>query len=480
MAFTCYINKIRFALGSLLGVLLLLSCARSFNPDIERGGEFQYREGYPEARFAAIGFVDEETGPVINASVEVVYGSLVYQGNSGDSLRASVTFNIRIQDVENPDETVKDVTFSRAIASADQNIVNNQQSFIVEEQIPVDAGDYKVVLTVIDRNSNKETVRTTQTYIPDLTTDNYALSNIKLFGKEMGNGHGWVPITTYDVKGRIDSLRFVFQVISKPTDVPLTVNTRLLSFESDTTPARPMYHNTPSASSIEYKGIDYDEETEIQTTERTLTNYASVMIEYRFAQRSRGNYRFEVNTKKEDGKPYYKARDFGVKSKNYPAIQSPRELARPLVYLMDDREYERLLAIDNEDTLKAEIDRFWLRNIKSSVRAKNVIQMYYERVEQANKQFSNFQEGWKTDRGYMYVLFGPPWYVERHVDVLQWSYNYNRQDPEYNFIFRLPKLKNEFFPFNNYILQRNNFYYNIHYQQTQLWKTGRILTRQIY
>jgi hypothetical protein len=101
--------------------------------------------------------------------------------------------------------------------------------------------------------------------------------------------------------------------------------------------------------------------------------------------------------------------------------------------------------------------------------------MYYERVEQANKQFSNFKEGWKTDMGMIYILFGPPWYVDRTLNRMQWSYSYDRNDPRRNFYFERNRIPNEYYPFNHYVVQRSQSYFNLIYQQTELWRTGRIL-----
>ena len=39
---------------------------------------------------------------------------------------------------------------------------------------------------------------------------------------------------------------------------------------------------------------------------------------------------------------------------------------------------------------------------------------YYRRVEYANHNFKGFGEGWRSDRGMVYITFGPPSYVERH------------------------------------------------------------------
>jgi len=111
--------------------------------------------------------------------------------------------------------------------------------------------------------------------------------------------------------------------------------------------------------------------------------------------------------------------------------------------------------------------------------AKSLINLYYERVEEANKKFSNFKEGWKTDRGMIYILFGSPWYVNEYSRSISWSYTYNLSDPYLNFDFRKVRVRSEFFPFDYYVLERNPSYYNIHRRQVQLWLTGQILIRKL-
>jgi len=39
---------------------------------------------------------------------------------------------------------------------------------------------------------------------------------------------------------------------------------------------------------------------------------------------------------------------------------------------------------------------------------------YYRRVDFANANFGTFIEGWKTDRGMVYIVLGPPNDIERH------------------------------------------------------------------
>jgi hypothetical protein len=65
------------------------------------------------------------------------------------------------------------------------------------------------------------------------------------------------------------------------------------------------------------------------------------------------------------------------------------------------------------------------------------MEQYYARVEYANKHFSHFQEGWRTDMGMVYITFGPPNNVERHPFDIDskpyeiWAY----YDLNYQFVF---------------------------------------------
>ncbi|MGF1670593.1 MAG: GWxTD domain-containing protein, partial [Balneolaceae bacterium] len=327
--------------------------------------------------------------------------------------------------------------------------------------------------------SGKQTVRESSTVIPDPKEPFVNLTSVRLLGKEIEAENRFFPITTYDVPGKIDSLQFVFQVTNNDMDDPLNIRTRVIKFQSDSSIARPMNYNDYNVSSMPYRGIDYNRYEEIESTIRRLDQPGSVLIEFNFGRFPRGNYRFEVEADRNEEETIFKARDFGVKSENYPAVKSARELAQPLFYLMGNREYERLMQIQNPDSLKEAIDRFWLSNVRSVSDAKNVIALYYERVEEANKQFSNFKEGWKTDTGMIYILFGPPWFVETSINQMLWSYSYDRSDPRYNYFFERPKMPNEFFPFNNYLLDRNQQYFNVQYQQIQRWLSGDILRRGI-
>lgn len=452
-------------------------CVRSANPDVERGAFFFFQDGYPEVRMSSIGLLSETDEALINITTDIVLGSLIY--STEDDIRsAQITIEIRILEVEG--DFTKNVRRDFSVESSYEGTYLSQDVFTHDESIEVVPGTFEVNVTVIDRSSGKASSRKSAAEIPNPDEPEINITTVRLLGKLQGeSADPFFPITTYTVSSGLDSLKLIFQVTNNDLDAPLEVRSRLLRYRADDQPARPMNFNNYSASTLPYLGVDMRNPDVVDEIIRRLDQPGSVLIETKYEILDRGNYRFEVETTGDSGERIYKARDFAVKSENYPAIVNMRELAGPLAYLMDRRDYERMMEIQDPDSLKEAIDRFWLSNVGNMSQARSVINLYYDRVEQANKQFTNFKEGWKTDLGMMYILFGPPWYVDRFLNTLVWSYSYDRSDPRYNFVFERPNMKNEYFPFDNYLLQRNQGYFNVQYRQIQLWLTGSILTTRI-
>jgi len=457
-------------------IFALTSCVSQSDRNVERGSDFKFREGYPEVNISTIGLFDASSTPGINITAEIVYGSLIYK-NIDSLLVSRIQLEVRIIDKET-DTSLENRIFNFSIDSKKRNIVNSQKAFTFNKRIEVEPGDYIVKVTTLDKNSGKQITRVSEAYLPDPKSELPNLTSVQLLAKNNDSSDPvFQPVTTYNTTAREDSLLFRFQVTNTQNDT-LEINSRLVKFQADTSIARRLSSPNYSTATIEYEGIEYDRSELIQENRRIIIQPGNVLIQFKFPILNSGNYRFEVNisNSSKDNEDSIKARDFGIKSENFPTLQTPWELARPLVYLMKDKEYEELIKIKDSDSLKKAIDNFWLSNIQSTQKASDVIALYYERVEMANKQFSNFKEGWKTDPGRIFILFGPPWYLDYDIDAMQWAYSYLRDDPETNFFFEKPRIKNKHYPFDHYIVFRRQLYFSVEFRQRQNWLSGRILT----
>ena len=57
-------------------------------------------------------------------------------------------------------------------------------------------------------------------------------------------------------------------------------------------------------------------------------------------------------------------------------------------------------------------------------------------MEEANRQFTDLKEGWKTDRGMVFVLLGPPSEISNNLDRQVWYYDLPGSQGIGSFIFR--------------------------------------------
>ena len=133
----------------------------------------------------------------------------------------------------------------------------------------------------------------------------------------------------------------------------------------------------------------------------------------------------------------------------FPEIITAEQLRDPLRYITTRKEYDTLT--ENSD-VKAAVDDFWLKTARTPERAKNLIQKYYSNVEEANLYFTSYLEGWKTDRGLIYIIFGKPSYVYRSKGTEEWIYGepQNRSSLRFTFV----QVNNPFTD-NDYMLLRS-------------------------
>jgi GWxTD domain-containing protein len=61
------------------------------------------------------------------------------------------------------------------------------------------------------------------------------------------------------------------------------------------------------------------------------------------------------------------------------------------------------------------IAQFWERRNPDPGSSTNAFkEEYYRRIAYANEHFTSTRPGWKTDRGHMYILYGPPDEIDAH------------------------------------------------------------------
>ncbi|MES2627535.1 MAG: GWxTD domain-containing protein [Bacteroidota bacterium] len=155
---------------------------------------------------------------------------------------------------------------------------------------------------------------------------------------------------------------------------------------------------------------------------------------------------------------------------NHPMVTTGEQMVGPLQYIASNEEFRKLIQAPNK---KIAAENFWIEHCGSRERAREVIRAFYKRVEEANEFFTSYKEGWKTDRGMIYIIFGPPDGLYMRDGGESWVYGQESNVNSINLVF----IKNENpFSDNDLVLQRSLAYRPNWYLAVDYWRTGRIFT----
>lgn len=150
---------------------------------------------------------------------------------------------------------------------------------------------------------------------------------------------------------------------------------------------------------------------------------------------------------------------------DYPKYSRLENLVDPLIYVCTKQELDRLKDARGE---KRQFDRIILNMTGNTERARNFMRNYFRRVEDANEFFASYKEGWKTDRGMIYIIFGAPDEVFRFEDREVWNYDNGNFKINFSFV-RSATL----FDPDNFVLVRQRKYMRTWYEVVDLWRNSR-------
>jgi len=98
-------------------------------------------------------------------------------------------------------------------------------------------------------------------------------------------------------------------------------------------------------------------------------------------------------------------------------------LNEDVVYIITNRERAAFQGLATDEEREHFIEQFWLRRDPTPGTPENEFkQEHYRRIAYANEHFSTGIPGWKTDRGRIYIIYGPPDEIDNHPDMQRWQY----------------------------------------------------------
>ncbi len=261
------------------------------------------------------------------------------------------------------------------------------RSFLDSLSFPVEPGEYVFRVGVRDRNSQRSGSKEMQVEVKDLRTARLAVSDLRfLFPSEST----WVlnPGRTYDGS---DPLVVSFEVYSShPSTLLLTQHWSIEDQDG---------------------GTVVQGESSIKAPEEVNREILEVPLD----SLSPGKHVLTVSIEDQEGKTRAETR--GTFSYQPPAFLSKEgylKMVEQLEYIAESDELRKLREAEQEERERI-WQEFWKERDPSPGTERNEArEEYFRRVEYANRHFSSFKEGWRTDMGRIYIIYGKPDEIERH------------------------------------------------------------------
>jgi GWxTD domain-containing protein len=210
------------------------------------------------------------------------------------------------------------------------------------------------------------------------------------------------------------------------------------------------------------KVIDYDPDTVVALP---YSDTLPIMFP------SEGMYFCTIGKDLNEGFTFY---NFG---ESFPTMTKPEAMIKPLAYLASEDEMNSMLS---SARTKAALDEFWIKCGGNVEKSRELIRIYYTRILYSNYYFTSYKEGWRTERGMIYTIYGPPDKVYKNSDGESWGYRKQviksswggRYHLKNDYLYFNFKIRDNKFSDNDFYLSRNETLVTYWDKAIASWRKG--------
>jgi GWxTD domain-containing protein len=161
----------------------------------------------------------------------------------------------------------------------------------------------------------------------------------------------------------------------------------------------------------------------------------------------------------------------------FPSMTTPEVMIDPLAYLASQDEMAELKSALKP---KMALDNFWIKCGGNVEKARELIRIYYTRVFYSNYYFTSYMEGWRSERGMIYIMYGPPDKVYKTTEGENWGYRKpviksswgGRYHLKEEYLFFNFKKREDIFSDNDYYLSRSETLVTFWDKAVASWRKG--------
>jgi GWxTD domain-containing protein len=277
--------------------------------------------------------------------------------------------------------------------------ISNNHSSLKQFSTDLAPGTYNIQLQITDQESKKIASLQKSMVVRDVHQDSLAVSDLMLVHRvsNEGNRKHIVPNLTGTLEQEPGTMYLFFEIYHKTQLDSVSMVCKFLNTKKEV-----VAHYTKQEGLSERRTqVVWQIDTPALAADRYILTVD-----------------IESVSKVPPGKTYRSSmsRSCLVQMKNLPSTVTDLDQATDqLVYIAKESEMDMIReATTSTEKLKRFL-AFWAKHDPDPKTPRNeLMEEYYARVAYADKNFGNYREGWKTDRGRVLIQFGPPQNVERH------------------------------------------------------------------
>ncbi len=378
--------------GTLALIILLFGVqVVSAQTPIEASGE-------PVFFFEAISYASEQPGKArIDVYVQVPYDELRF-------VKESELFVARydvVLSLYNPDgQLALERTWTDVVRVKDfSQTTSNKFYSLSHRPIEADPGNYRANVQIQDQDSKKTARRHRNLLVTDFAKDSLSMSDIMLVNRlsTTGDKRSIVPNISGNV-GHLTEGFFLFVEI----------------------------YNNSSVDSLmlRWKILDQQQREVLNRTqaEATTGRVTQTFLKVDKLSLTAGTYFLSVGAEPLHNLSIHPAlaaltsRTFSVQWSDLPrVVQDIDKAVDQLRYIARDSDMSHIREATSPEEKKRRFVEFWKKRDPDPQTPENeLMEEYYGRIEYTNKNYTHYIEGWRTDRGMVYIYLGAPDNVERY------------------------------------------------------------------
>lgn len=333
----------------------------------------------------------EEMKARLDLYIEIPLENLQFKKNySTKNYDASISYEIKITNSVN--EVVSNELISDYVTTdkAEQKSLDESAKYIVKE-FYLNPGKYSLAVTLTDINTKNEKTLKDKINIIDYAEKSISCSDIMLVSNlKMENGK---KIITPLVDKNIDNLKEV-----------------ILFFE--------VYNsqNQNVENNFSFKVTDVKEKV-VETGEHKYTFTPGINKVFEKIVTDNlvfGSYTLEIKDKTNG--ELVAQKEFSNKLSGFPSNTKDLNLMiDQLLYITTSEQLSKIKNAPTSELKEKYFIEFWRNNDPSPNTKKNENMVdYYKRIKTANERYTHWIDGWKTDMGMVYIIYGEPNNIERY------------------------------------------------------------------